>query len=42
VDEIGQNGVSSPIDAGHIPGGFRKTREMRFGEDSYAEWIRTF
>jgi diaminohydroxyphosphoribosylaminopyrimidine deaminase/5-amino-6-(5-phosphoribosylamino)uracil reductase len=40
VDEIGQNGVSSPIDAGHIPGGFRKTREMRFGNDSCTEWVR--
>jgi len=22
--------------------GFRKLREMRFGEDGYAEWIRDF
>ncbi|MHA6685525.1 bifunctional diaminohydroxyphosphoribosylaminopyrimidine deaminase/5-amino-6-(5-phosphoribosylamino)uracil reductase RibD [Mesorhizobium sp. A556] len=40
VDEIGAEGIASPIDAGHIPTGFRKSRDMRFGDDSCAEWIR--
>lgn len=40
--EIGMDGVASPIDADHIPAGFRKSREMRFGDDSYAEWVRDF
>ncbi|TPN10451.1 bifunctional diaminohydroxyphosphoribosylaminopyrimidine deaminase/5-amino-6-(5-phosphoribosylamino)uracil reductase RibD [Mesorhizobium sp. B2-1-3] len=39
---IGKGGIASPIDANHVPAGFRKLREMRFGEDSYAEWIRDF
>ncbi|RVB47559.1 riboflavin biosynthesis protein RibD, partial [Mesorhizobium sp. M7A.F.Ca.CA.001.06.1.1] len=39
-DAIGDDGIASPIDADHIPAGFRKLRDMRFGEDSYAEWIR--
>ena len=39
-EAIGEDGIASPIDAGHIPPGFRKLREMRFGEDSYAEWVR--
>ncbi|RUW18407.1 bifunctional diaminohydroxyphosphoribosylaminopyrimidine deaminase/5-amino-6-(5-phosphoribosylamino)uracil reductase RibD [Mesorhizobium sp. M4B.F.Ca.ET.215.01.1.1] len=39
-DAIGEEGIASPIDADHIPAGFRKLREMRFGEDSYAEWVR--
>ena len=37
---IGQDGIASPIDADHIPPGFHKLRDMRFGEDSYAEWVR--
>lgn len=41
-DAIGEGGIASPIDADHIPPGFRKLREMRFGEDSYADWIRDF
>jgi len=41
-EAIGDDGIASPIDADHIPAGFRKLREMRFGEDSYAEWIRDF
>jgi diaminohydroxyphosphoribosylaminopyrimidine deaminase/5-amino-6-(5-phosphoribosylamino)uracil reductase len=40
--EIGADGVASPIDAGHIPAGFHKAQEMRFGDDSYAEWVRDF
>lgn len=39
-EAIGDGGIVSPIDADHIPAGFRKLREMRFGEDSYAEWVR--
>ncbi|RUV18811.1 bifunctional diaminohydroxyphosphoribosylaminopyrimidine deaminase/5-amino-6-(5-phosphoribosylamino)uracil reductase RibD [Mesorhizobium sp. M7A.F.Ca.MR.245.00.0.0] len=41
-EAIGDDGIASPVDADHIPAGFRKLREMRFGEDSYAEWIRDF
>ncbi|ESY85748.1 5-amino-6-(5-phosphoribosylamino)uracil reductase [Mesorhizobium sp. LNHC220B00] len=41
-EAIGQDGIASPVDADHIPVGFRKLREMRFGEDGYAEWIRDF
>ncbi|RUW89611.1 bifunctional diaminohydroxyphosphoribosylaminopyrimidine deaminase/5-amino-6-(5-phosphoribosylamino)uracil reductase RibD [Mesorhizobium sp. M8A.F.Ca.ET.059.01.1.1] len=41
-EAIGGDGIASPIDADHIPAGFRKLREMRFGEDGYAEWIRDF
>jgi diaminohydroxyphosphoribosylaminopyrimidine deaminase/5-amino-6-(5-phosphoribosylamino)uracil reductase len=41
-EAIGDGGIASPIDADHIPEGFRKLREMRFGEDGYAEWIRDF
>ncbi|MER9625545.1 bifunctional diaminohydroxyphosphoribosylaminopyrimidine deaminase/5-amino-6-(5-phosphoribosylamino)uracil reductase RibD [Mesorhizobium sp. M0222] len=39
-EAIGEGGIVSPVDANHIPAGFRKLREMRFGEDVYAEWIR--
>ncbi|MER9457571.1 bifunctional diaminohydroxyphosphoribosylaminopyrimidine deaminase/5-amino-6-(5-phosphoribosylamino)uracil reductase RibD [Mesorhizobium sp. M0478] len=39
-EAIGEGGIASPIDANHIPAGFRKLREIRFGEDSYAEWVR--
>lgn len=39
-EAIGAQGVVSPLDAAHIPDGFRKLRDMRFGEDSYAEWVR--
>ncbi|TPM41446.1 bifunctional diaminohydroxyphosphoribosylaminopyrimidine deaminase/5-amino-6-(5-phosphoribosylamino)uracil reductase RibD [Mesorhizobium sp. B2-3-4] len=39
-EAIGADGIASPIDTDHIPAGFRKLREMRFGEDSYAEWVR--
>ncbi|MET2827297.1 bifunctional diaminohydroxyphosphoribosylaminopyrimidine deaminase/5-amino-6-(5-phosphoribosylamino)uracil reductase RibD [Mesorhizobium shangrilense] len=41
-EAIGDDGIASPIDADNIPAGFRKLRDMRFGEDSYAEWIRDF
>ncbi|KQZ98513.1 bifunctional diaminohydroxyphosphoribosylaminopyrimidine deaminase/5-amino-6-(5-phosphoribosylamino)uracil reductase [Mesorhizobium sp. Root157] len=40
--EIGPAGIATPIDPDHIPPGFRKLREMRLGEDSYAEWARDF
>mgnify|MGYP001155112900 CR=1 FL=1 len=39
-EAIGPEGIASPVDAGSIPAGFRKLREMRFGDDTYAEWIR--
>ncbi|TPK90766.1 MULTISPECIES: bifunctional diaminohydroxyphosphoribosylaminopyrimidine deaminase/5-amino-6-(5-phosphoribosylamino)uracil reductase RibD [unclassified Mesorhizobium] len=39
-EAIGEDGIASPVDADHIPAGFRKLREMQFGEDSYAEWVR--
>ncbi|WP_027167963.1 bifunctional diaminohydroxyphosphoribosylaminopyrimidine deaminase/5-amino-6-(5-phosphoribosylamino)uracil reductase RibD [Mesorhizobium sp. WSM3224] len=39
-EAIGEDGIASPVDADHIPAGFRKLREMRFGEDVYAEWVR--
>jgi diaminohydroxyphosphoribosylaminopyrimidine deaminase/5-amino-6-(5-phosphoribosylamino)uracil reductase len=39
-EAIGEDGIASPVDADHIPAGFRKLREMRFGEDAYAEWVR--
>ncbi|MER8726967.1 bifunctional diaminohydroxyphosphoribosylaminopyrimidine deaminase/5-amino-6-(5-phosphoribosylamino)uracil reductase RibD [Mesorhizobium sp. M1027] len=39
-DAIGEGGIVPPIDANNIPPGFRKLRSMRFGEDTYAEWIR--
>jgi diaminohydroxyphosphoribosylaminopyrimidine deaminase/5-amino-6-(5-phosphoribosylamino)uracil reductase len=38
--EIGEGGIATPVDAAHIPAGFRKLRDMRFGDDSCAEWIR--
>ncbi|TPL82090.1 bifunctional diaminohydroxyphosphoribosylaminopyrimidine deaminase/5-amino-6-(5-phosphoribosylamino)uracil reductase RibD [Mesorhizobium sp. B2-3-13] len=41
-EAIGEDGIASPVDADHIPAGFRKLREMRFGEDGYVEWIRDF
>lgn len=40
--EIGPNGIAAPIDPDHIPQGFHKMREMRLGEDSYAEWVRGY
>nr|WP_274533337.1 bifunctional diaminohydroxyphosphoribosylaminopyrimidine deaminase/5-amino-6-(5-phosphoribosylamino)uracil reductase RibD [Mesorhizobium sp. Root552] len=40
--EIGPNGIVAPIDPDHIPQGFHKMREMRLGEDSYAEWVRGY
>jgi diaminohydroxyphosphoribosylaminopyrimidine deaminase/5-amino-6-(5-phosphoribosylamino)uracil reductase len=42
VNELGPDAIASPIDADHIPAGFRQLRKMRFGDDSYAEWTRDF
>lgn len=38
--EIGPDGIAAPLDADHIPAGFRKLRDMQFGEDCASEWIR--
>lgn len=38
---IGEGGIASPIDRNHIPPGFVLKREARFGDDLYAEWVRT-
>lgn len=40
--EIGADGVAAPIDADHIPAGFRRIREAVFGDDHYAEYMRKF
>lgn len=40
TDEIGEDGIASPIDAASVPAGFRLVRQMRFGDDSYGEWVR--
>jgi diaminohydroxyphosphoribosylaminopyrimidine deaminase/5-amino-6-(5-phosphoribosylamino)uracil reductase len=39
---VGEGGIASPVDRDHIPAGYRLVREARFGEDSYAEWLRDF
>jgi len=38
--EVGEGGIAAPLDENHIPAGFRQVREMRFGDDLYAEWTR--
>ncbi|WEX07463.1 bifunctional diaminohydroxyphosphoribosylaminopyrimidine deaminase/5-amino-6-(5-phosphoribosylamino)uracil reductase RibD [Chelativorans sp. AA-79] len=38
--EIGAAGIASPVDPGHIPSGFRKRCEARFGNDLYLEYVR--
>jgi diaminohydroxyphosphoribosylaminopyrimidine deaminase/5-amino-6-(5-phosphoribosylamino)uracil reductase len=38
--EIGSQGIPSPILPDRMPEGFRLTREARYGEDSYSEWVR--
>jgi diaminohydroxyphosphoribosylaminopyrimidine deaminase/5-amino-6-(5-phosphoribosylamino)uracil reductase len=38
--EIGPQGIPSPILPDRMPEGFRLTREARYGEDSYSEWVR--
>lgn len=40
VDEIGADGIASPIDENSIPAGFTASREMRFGDDICREWVR--
>ncbi|WP_269930245.1 bifunctional diaminohydroxyphosphoribosylaminopyrimidine deaminase/5-amino-6-(5-phosphoribosylamino)uracil reductase RibD [Aminobacter sp. HY435] len=39
-EEIGADGIAAPIGRDHIPAGFTLVRQARFGEDTYAEWIR--
>ncbi|HEV2901493.1 MAG TPA: bifunctional diaminohydroxyphosphoribosylaminopyrimidine deaminase/5-amino-6-(5-phosphoribosylamino)uracil reductase RibD [Pseudaminobacter sp.] len=39
---IGEGGIAAPLDRDHMPAGFRLLCEARFGDDSYAEWIRNF
>ena len=39
-DELGAQGIAAPIGPDTIPAGFSKLREMRFGADGYAEWMR--
>ncbi|WP_371832803.1 bifunctional diaminohydroxyphosphoribosylaminopyrimidine deaminase/5-amino-6-(5-phosphoribosylamino)uracil reductase RibD [Mesorhizobium koreense] len=38
--EIGPQGLLSPIRPDRMREGFRLTREARYGEDSYSEWVR--
>jgi len=37
---IGEGGLASPIDEGHMPDGFRLVREAVHGDDRVAEWVR--
>lgn len=37
---IGGGGIASPVSVDRIPGGFSLVREARFGDDTYAEWLR--
>jgi diaminohydroxyphosphoribosylaminopyrimidine deaminase/5-amino-6-(5-phosphoribosylamino)uracil reductase len=39
---IGEGGIAAPLDRDHMPAGYRLLGEARFGDDSYAEWIRDF
>ena len=39
-EKIGSDGIAAPIARDHIPAGFRLAREARYGEDTFAEWIR--
>lgn len=39
-EAIGTDGIAAPIGRDHIPTGFSLVREARFGEDTFAEWIR--
>jgi len=38
--KIGDGGIASPVDLDHIPSGFAKRREARFGDDLYFEYVR--
>lgn len=37
---IGEGGIAAPVTPERIPAGFDLVREARFGEDTYAEWLR--
>ena len=39
-EAIGADGIAAPIGRDNIPAGFTLVREARYGEDSFAEWIR--
>jgi diaminohydroxyphosphoribosylaminopyrimidine deaminase/5-amino-6-(5-phosphoribosylamino)uracil reductase len=39
-EAIGADGIAAPIGRDHIPAGFSLMREARYGEDTFAEWIR--
>ncbi|XUX08657.1 bifunctional diaminohydroxyphosphoribosylaminopyrimidine deaminase/5-amino-6-(5-phosphoribosylamino)uracil reductase RibD [Aminobacter sp. BA135] len=39
-EAIGADGIAAPIGRDHIPAEFTLVREARYGEDSFAEWIR--
>lgn len=38
---IGDGGVAAPIDETNMPSGFRLVREVRYGDDHVAEWMRS-
>lgn len=38
--EIGPQGIASPVVPDHIPSGYRKLRDARFGNDLYLEYVR--
>ncbi|MFC5386386.1 bifunctional diaminohydroxyphosphoribosylaminopyrimidine deaminase/5-amino-6-(5-phosphoribosylamino)uracil reductase RibD [Aquamicrobium segne] len=38
--EVGAQGVPAPLDASRMPPGFQKTRQMRFDQDDYVEWVK--
>ncbi|WP_315919734.1 bifunctional diaminohydroxyphosphoribosylaminopyrimidine deaminase/5-amino-6-(5-phosphoribosylamino)uracil reductase RibD [Mesorhizobium sp. SP-1A] len=40
TEEIGEGGIVSPLDENGIPAAFRELRQMRFGDDTYREWVR--
>ena len=37
---IGDGGIAAPVSPERIPDGFDLVREARFGDDTYAEWLR--
>lgn len=39
-NEIGRQGIASPVRPGHIPSGLKLVREARFGDDLYFEHVR--
>lgn len=40
ANEIGREGVASPLTLGNVPDGFKLIREMHFGDDNYYEYVR--